>query len=497
MTEIDPYGYYAALKARDARFDGRFFVGVSSTRIYCRPICRARLPKQENCTFFSTPAEAEQAGYRPCLLCRPELAPGRSVMDATAVLAHRAARLLEEDCGSGQSLERLAGRLGCTSRHLRRVFSDEYHVSPVQYLQTCRLLMAKSLLTDTDLPISDIAMSAGFGSLRRFNDLFKTHYRLSPSQFRKGIPGREACRSEITLHLGYRPPYRWQELIDFLAMRAIPGVEAVRDGAYLRTVRLVTEGEEDAHGWIRVANDAKRNLLNVTLSSTLLPHVPLVLARIRHLFDLESDPSAIDEVLAPMSNLVPGLPVPGMRVPGCFDAFETTVRAVLGQQVTVKAASTLAARMVSAYGTPLATGIEGLTHAFPTPERILELGSPLSDRLGPLGITAARAGTIQALASSYVHGSIDFSPSAHPETEMEKLLALAGIGPWTAHYLAMRVMGWPDAFLETDHGVKKALSPRTRQEIRELAEAWHPWRSYATINLWNSLAWQDSSLTSH
>ncbi len=497
MAECDPHGYYAALKSRDARFDGRFFVGVSSTKIYCRPICRARLPKEENCTFFSTAAEAEQAGYRPCLLCRPELAPGRSVMDATASLAHRATRLLEEDCGSGQSLERLAGRLGCTDRHLRRVFAEEYHVSPVQYVQTCKLLMAKSLLTDTDLPISDVALTAGFGSLRRFNDLFKKRYRLSPSRFRKEASNRTECQNEITLKLGYRPPYRWRELIEFLAMRAIPGVEAVRDGAYLRTVRLLADEGKEARGWIRVTNDEKKSVLNVTLSSTLLPSVPQVLARVRHLFDLQSDPDAVGEVLSSMNGLKPGLYVPGMRVPGCFDAFETTVRAVLGQQITVKAAGTLAGRMVDAYGTPLETGIEGLIHLFPTPEGIVNLGEPISDRLGPLGIIATRSETIRALARAFVQGSIDFSPSAQPETETRKLRALPGIGAWTAQYIAMRVMGWPDAFLETDHGVKKALFPRTSREIRDLAEAWHPWRSYATVNLWNSLTEPNSSLNSH
>lgn len=484
----DTNAWYSAFKSRDARFDGRLFVGVSSTGIYCRPVCRAKMPKAENCTFFHTAAEAEQAGYRPCLICRPETAPGRATTDATASLVQRATRLLEETCGMGQSLEELAGKLGVTDRHLRRAFTDEYNVTPVQYLQTCRLLLAKSLLTDTDLSIVDVAMTSGFGSLRRFNDLFKKHYRMPPSRFRKEAVKGASTLNEITLTLGYRPPYQWDQMLDSLNLRAIAGIEVVRDGEYLRTVSMPADDGQSVYGWLRVGNNPKKNALNVTVSSTLLSVLPQLLARVRYMFDLYCDPDTISDVLASMNTISPGLYTPGIRVPGCFDAFEMVTRAVLGQQITVKAAGTLAARMTETFGTAIDTGIEGLTYAFPTPATIAALDEPIGDQLGPLGVISSRAKTIRALAEAFIGGDINFGLNAQPEQEIEKLKKLPGIGNWTAQYIAMRAMGWPDAFLETDHGVKVALAPRTPKEILALAESWRPWRSYATVNLWNSLS---------
>lgn len=480
-------GLYAAFKAKDARFDGRFFVGISSTGIYCRPVCRAKQSKFENCTFYSTAAEAEQAGFRPCLLCRPELAPGSSVTDATANLVYRAARMLEENCGNVQSLDEFAGRLGCTDRHLRRVFTAEYNVSPVQYLQTCRLLLAKNLLTDTDLSVLDVAMAAGFGSLRRFNDLFKKQYKLSPTALRKPTSKEKKHNSDVTLALGYRPPYRWEEILNFLAGRAIAGVDAVKNGEYMRTVHLVNAEGKHVYGWIRVGHKSSNNALIVTVNETLLPVLPLVLARVRHLFDLYCDPDAVYQMLSSMNNIRPGLCVLGIRLPGCFNAFEMAVRAVLGQQITVKAASTLAARIVNTYGTPIQTGIEGLTHVFPSPEDILALDGPIENHLGPLGVIAARSRIIYDLARAIVQREIDFGLSAQPEEEIKKLMTIRGVGSWTAQYIAMRTMEWPDAFLETDVGVKKALGTYISKELLEMAEAWRPWRSYATINLWNAL----------
>ncbi|MBA2938962.1 helix-turn-helix domain-containing protein [Paenibacillus sp. CGMCC 1.16610] len=478
---------YAAFKAKDARFDGRFFVGVSSTGIYCRPVCRAKQPKPENCTFYVTAASAEQAGYRPCLLCRPELAPGTSITDATANLVYRAARMLEESSGSGQSLEEIAGRLGCTDRHLRRVFTAEYQVSPIQYLQTCRLLLAKNLLTDTHLPVLEVAMAAGFGSLRRFNDLFKKQYKLSPTALRKRKAEDKKHTDNITLSLSYRPPYLWDEMLNFLAGRAIAGIEVVKNGEYMRTVQMVNVDRKPVHGWVRVGHDPKKYALSVTVSATLLPVLPQVLARIRHLFDLYCDPGAVYETLQGMNDIRPGLCVLGARVPGCFNAFEIAVRAVLGQQITVKAASTLATRIVQTYGVPIQTSIEGLTHIFPLPENILSLDGAIEDLFGVLGVTSARSNTIYELAQAFVQREIDFNLPTQPEEEMKKLIAIRGIGSWTAQYIAMRAMEWPDAFLETDAGVKKALQPYTSKELLKMAEAWRPWRSYATINLWNSL----------
>lgn len=479
---------YAAFKTKDPRFDGHFFVGVRSTSIYCRPICRAKLPKPENCTYFSTAAEAEQEGFRPCLLCRPELAPGSAPVDATASLAHRAAKILEENCGGIESLKDLASSMDCSDRHLRRVFAAEYHVSPIQYLQTCRLLLAKNLLTDTKLSVLDVAMTSGFNSLRRFNDVFKKQYRLTPTALRKQSgKGEESPGQDITLTLGYRPPYGWEQLLSFLALRAIPGVEVVENDAYFRTVRLSNGQKKTFCGWIRIENRPQKNALQVTVSVSLLPVVPQVLSRIRHLFDLYCDPDVIYKSLSVMNEVQPNLCICGTRLPGCFDPFEMAVRAILGQQITVKAATTLAGRLAQTYGLAVKTDIEGLTHCFPRPEDIVTLDDPIADTLGPLGIISARSRTISALAKALQEGEVTLHFSSDPHKEMAKLLDIPGIGPWTAQYLAMRCLGWTDAFPDTDYGIKKVLAPRTGQEILELAEKWRPWRSYAAINLWNSL----------
>ncbi len=483
----DIEGLYAAFKAKDSRFDGRFFVGVLSTGIYCRPVCRAKMPKPENCAYYSTAAAAEQDGFRPCLLCRPERAPGTSPTDATSSLTRRAAIFLEENCSSGQSLEEFAARLGCTGRHLRRAFKAEYNVTPVQYLQTCRLLLAKSLLQDTGLPISKIAKTAGFGTMRHFNSSFKNQYRLSPTELRRQDSKDNKQSGEITLALGYRPPYRWDRILDFLRMRAVRGVESVQNGKYLRTVRLAAENGEAFYGWICVGNHPEKNVLNVTVSASLLPVLPQVLSNVRRLFDLQCNPEVIYETLSQMNEIKPGLCTCGTRLPGCFDPFEMAVRAVLGQQITVKAAGTLTSGLAEAYGMPVQTCTEELTHVFPAPEEILLLKDSVTERFGLLGIISARSKTILELAQIFTDESIDFGLCTQPEIEIKKLMKIRGIGSWTAQYIAMRTMGWPDAFLETDAGVRKALAPHTEKDITALAEAWRPWRSYAVINLWNTL----------
>jgi AraC family transcriptional regulator of adaptative response / DNA-3-methyladenine glycosylase II len=527
---------YDALKSRDRRFDGRVFVGVSSTGIYCRPVCRAKLPKRENCNFFASAAEAEQAGYRPCLLCRPELAPGRAPVDARASLAERGARLIEENCGSHQSMECIAARLGYTGRHFRRVFASEFNVTPVEYLQTCRLLLAKKLLTDTNLTVAEVSRASGFGSQRRLNELFKKHYRQSPLALRKKTVGSTSVRTDdqITISVGYRPPYAFAQLLQFLGARAITGVELVQDDAYMRTVRLTDTHGNLCCGWIRVCDMPSKHQLAITLQSSLMPVLTQVLTRVRLLFDTDCDPWAIYTVLSQMNSLrdqlaaqqpdrlpaklrdqlaaqqpdllatrqpdqpqqdqpnqpqqdQPQLCQPGTRLPGSFDVFEMCVRAILGQQITVKAAGTLAARMAATLGTPINTQIQGLTHTFPAATDILALSPPIEDSLGPLGITGARARTIAALAQAITGSRLDLSLAAQPEEQLQALCDLPGIGPWTANYIVMRALGWPDAFLETDYGVKKSLEPLTPKEIARLAQQWRPWRSYATINLWNSL----------
>ncbi|WFR55714.1 AlkA N-terminal domain-containing protein [Anaerocolumna sp. AGMB13025] len=485
-ADLDRTACYAALKAHDPRFDGRFFTGVSSTGIYCRPICRVKLPKEENCTFFMSAPAAEAAGYRPCRRCRPELAPGLSLVDSTSYLAQKAAMIMEENCLADMKIADLAAMLDVTDRHLRRAFTERFGVSPVQYLQTRRLLLAKCLLADTGLSITKVALYSGFGSIRRFNDLFKKYYRAAPTAFRKSEKAMTENKETITLTLGYRPPYAWDELIEFLAGRAITGVELVKDGIYSRTV-AVHNGKELYCGWISVENKPKNNSLSITMCAALLPVLTKILARLRRLFDLNCDPIEIYKKLSVLDELTPGLCVPGLRLPGCFDPFEISVRAVLGQQVTVKAARTLAMRFAHAFGGTITTPFEELQYTFPTSETILSLKPPIENNLGPLGITGARGRSIYALAEAIETGSIHFTSDADPKVQMEKLLKLPGFGPWTVQYIGMRAFSWPDAFPHTDYGVKKALSNLTEKEILEKSQEWKPWRSYAVMNLWNSL----------
>lgn len=497
ILSLDHAACYAAMQAHDPRFDGRFFCGVSSTGIYCRPICRVKVPKKENCTFFPSAAAAESAGYRPCLRCRPELAPGLSPADSTSRLARSAARLIEEDGLAEGSLAELARALEISDRHLRRVFLSEFGVTPVQYLQTRRLLLAKSLLADTSLPITEVALTAGFGSVRRFNDLFLKRYRLAPSRFRHnddGIEGKGNGADQddsITLFLGYRPPYDWAGIVSFLGDRAIQGVEAVAESTYRRTVAL-RKGGKSLSGWIAVAHVPKRAALSVTVSLTLLPVLPQVLVRVRHLFDLDCDPYAIQEKLSTLETVSPELPVPGMRLPGAFDPFEAATRAVLGQQVTVKAARTLAGRFAAAFGEAVVTPFADICCTFPLPHRVCSLAFPVEDCMGPLGIIGSRARSIHSLAQALDAGTLSLTPSADPGREMARLSELPGFGPWTVQYLAMRVLGWPDAFPATDYGVKKALATVPPPEVHQLVESWRPWRSYATVSLWHLLSQAES-----
>lgn len=485
MRETDSF-LYAAFKAKDTRFDGRFFVGIASTKIYCRPVCRAKLARPENCRFFSSAAEAEQAGYRPCLLCRPECAPGCSAADASTALARKAARLLEESCAQGQSFAVLAAKLGCSDRHLRRVFTEEFRVSPVRYLQTCRLLLAKNLLTDTNLSVLDVAMAAGFGSLRRLNELFRTRYGLVPTALRKKTTRERKAAGGLTIVVGYRPPYRWEELFTFLADRAISGVERVENGRYLRVVRLNGRNGVVSRGWLAVGHQPQKNVLTVTLSDSLISVLPQIVARVRRLFDLDCDPAAVYETLRTMDKFRPGVCAAGVRVPGCFDPFETAVRAVLGQQISVKAANVLAGRIAKKYGEPLETGVAGLTHAFPTAADVLALGNGIEEAWGALGVTTSRSRCILALAAALESGAVTLGGSADPQREIEKLMRISGIGRWTANVIAMRTMGWPDAFFETDAALRRALPSFTVRELAQVAEEWRPWRSYAAMNLWNS-----------
>ncbi len=463
---------YQALATHDARFDGRFFVGVSSTGIYCRPVCRAKLPHQKNCTFFANAASAERSGYRPCLRCRPELAPGRARVDAPSRLAARAASRIEDGVLGAKSLRDLATDLGTSDRHLRRVVEETFGVSPVEMAQTARLLLAKRLLTDTDLPVTEIAFAAGFGSVRRFNTLFQERYRLNPTTLRRSrITGTQDV---LRYELPYKPPLAWEELLTFIAGRTVRGVET-RDGeTYRRTVRY---GERT--GVVSVYPVPEKQVLAVELSPALAGATVPVLARVKQFFDLDADPVAIADRLGDIA-----VKCPGLRVPGAFDPFEMTVRAILGQQISVKAATTLAGRFAVAFGTPIETGNETLTHLFPLPERVAQ---ETIDSIAALGIIGARAKSILALAKAIADGVIVLTPGYDVSETTTKLKTLPGIGEWTAQYVAMRALGDPDAFPHTDLGLYKALGTTSPRDVLARAEAWRPWRAYAVMHLWRSL----------
>lgn len=479
---------YLALCTRDARFDGRFFTGVTSTGIYCRPVCAVRTPRRANCRFFDHAAQAERAGFRPCLRCRPELAPQArtwSAQDAAELLVQHANRLLDDPSqwvgDDGPTVQRLAARLGVSDRHLRRVFEARMGVSPLQVLHTRRLLAAKQLLADTPLPVTTVAQASGFASLRRFNAAFRDHYGLSPTALRR----RGGAAAGRAVALGWRPPLDVRALLRFLADRLLPGVDAIDldQLRYWRTLRLATSGAEQ-RGWIGLHFEPERHRVWLYASDALLPALPALIWRVRALCDLDADPLAIDAVLGPD---FPG--GAGVRVPGALDGFELAVRAVLGQQVTVAAARTLAGRLVTRFGEPIATPDPTLNRLFPTPAALAEAHP---DAMGQLGIVRQRQAAIQALARAVADGALDLGPNADPAPTIEALQRLPGIGAWTAHYIAMRALRWPDAWPAGDIVLHHALGIEGSARARELAcdqtsQRWRPWRSYAVLRAWSGL----------
>ena len=477
---LEPHAAYLVLKARDARFDGRLFVGVTSTGIYCRPICRVRLPKAENCRFFSHAAGAERDGFRPCLRCRPELAPGLSLMDSSQNLAHHAARMLEHAARTGGevALPEVAQRLGVTDRHLRRIFLECHGVAPIDYLTTQRLLLAKQLLTDTQLPVTQVALASGFGSVRRFNAAFAERYRMNPSALRRERPGAmSAVPGPVALRLSYRPPYDVAGVLRFFAQRCIPGVEAVEGAVFRRTLGLAHQGQA-LPGWISAQFVPERHEVHVSVAPQLAPLLGTVLERLRHGLDLDADPALIDPALQ-------GLPgAPGTRLPGTLDGFEVAVRIILGQQVTVAAARTLVRRLVERFGMPVETPFADLNRLFPAPQA---LDAASDDAIGQLGIVRQRVGAIKALAQAVLDGRLDLSRGAPLQPTLDALRALPGIGAWTTQLVAMRALAWPDAFPVSDIGVLNALGSRDIPLAEQRAEAWRPWRAYAVIRLWQTL----------
>jgi AraC family transcriptional regulator of adaptative response / DNA-3-methyladenine glycosylase II len=472
---------YRALAARDRRFDGVFFVGVTSTGIYCRPICPARTPRRTNCRFFDSAEQAEGARFRPCLRCRPELAPGLAPVDD----AQRIARAVVEQLDDGSldataGLEALAERFELSSRQLRRIVRRELGVSPIQLVLTRRLLLAKQLLTETSLPVTEVAFASGFASLRRFNDAFGRRYGMPPTRLRRRAGATATPNTTVTLRLCYRAPYDWPGLLAFLRARQLAGVEHVTADAYARTVRL---GERT--GWLRVTRGEREGALELELAQSLTPVLPALLRRVRALFDLEARPDVIAKHLRKDARLAPLVAAnPGLRVPGAFDGFEMAVRAILGQQVTVKAATTIAGRVVAAFGEPASTPIRELTRLAPTPARLARASV---DELGALGIPGARGGSLIALARAHVSGALALDGGTRPglDDTLARLVALPGVGPWTAHYIAMRALRWPDAFPRGDAGVLASLGGVTALEAESMSAAWRPWRSYAVVHFWN------------
>lgn len=465
---LDHAACCSAVQSRDARFDGVFFTGVKTTGIYCRPVCPARTPKPANCAFYESAVAAEAAGFRPCLRCRPERSPAAA--DWRETLAGRFVRDLQRDGLFGASIEEEARRLGVSSRHLRRAVEHECGVSPVEMVVTTRLLFARRLLLETSLPVSHIAFSSGFGSLARFNDAFRARYGTPPAAFRRSHD--KTPTADIRLALAYREPFAWDALADYWSKRAIPGVERVDGGCYRRTVRYAGR-----RGWISVSPAG--GCLELTISPGLAQCLLPIAGRVRAMFDLDASPAPIAAVLSRDPRLRPLIDkTPGMRVPGAFDGFELTIRAILGQQVTVAAASTLAGRLVQRFAETAPEAPEGLAFYPLTPAVLADTAAA---GIARIGIPLARAETILAVARMAASGEIDLDrPVA---ATLDRLRQVRGIGQWTLDYLSMRLLRWPDAFPEGDLGLRRSLNPSKPGEV---SERWRPWRAYAALYLWTA-----------
>lgn len=474
--KLDPDTCYRAVASHDRRFDGRFFVGVSSTGVYCRPVCAVRTPKRENCSFYETAAAAEKQGFRPCLRCRPELAPGHGLADISGRLAQAAATLIDEGFMADGSVAQLAARIGVTERHLRRLFDAAFGVSVLEYAQTQRLLLAKRLLTDTALPVTDVALAAGFGSVRRFNDVLKTRYGLTPLAMRKRAADGMADR--LVFELGYRPPLAWDVLLGFLGTRAVDGIEHLHGGTYLRT--MAVESGEDLHvGWVRLEHVPRRLVVRVTLSASLARVIPQALGKVRRLCDLGCRPDIVDRHLGDLAGSLPGV-----RLPGTFDGFEIAVRAIVGQLISVVHARRILARLTEHAGValPAESAIAPLTHAFPGAAALAALSD---DAYRAAGVPPGKMRALRALAAAVSMRALRLDPQSPPEETVAALRALPDIGDWTAQYIAMRALGWPDAFPGTDYALRKVLGVATVRAMHARTAHWAPWRAYAAIHLWH------------
>jgi AraC family transcriptional regulator of adaptative response / DNA-3-methyladenine glycosylase II len=477
---LDPAVCYRALRSRDARFDGRFYTAVRTTGIYCRPVCPAPTPRLENCLFLPCAAAAQESGFRPCLRCRPEASPGTPAWLGSSATVSRGLKLIEAGALDEAGTDALAERLGVGDRHLRRLFAQHLGASPHAVAATRRTLFAKQLIDQTPLRMAEIAFAAGFSSVRRFNDAMRAVYGRPPRALRRApAAGSDATSSPLELRLGYRPPYAWDALLSFLAARAIPGVESVSEDSYHRSFR------QGSHtGWLEVRNLEASCQLRVGFHATGPLRLIDLAPRLRALFDLGADPGEITGQLGDDPVLRRALRnAPGIRVPGALDGFELAVRAILGQQVSVAAATRLAGRLVERFGAALpqscrAPDTAGLpTHEFPSAERLAEAD------VAAIGMPAARAEAIRALAHAVASGRLTLEPGTDPVAAQAGLLELTGVGEWTAAYIAMRALREPDAFPVGDLGLRRALGVTTT-ELAARAESWRPWRAYAAMLLW-------------
>ncbi len=479
--DLDHDACYRAIASRDARFDGKIFTGVKTTGIYCRPVCPARLPRSRNVRFFPSAAAAETAGFRACLRCRPETSPDLGAWRGASNTVHRALRLIEDGALDQGDVEQLADRLGVGARQLRRLFQQHLGASPVGVAQTRRVLLAKQLIHETHLAMADVAMAAGFGSVRRFNEAFQALYQRPPAALRRRST-REAATDGVTLKLRFRAPYDWDAMIGFLRLRAIPGVERLTSVEYARTIAI---GQDMGTVAVRPVG---QDQLAVQVRFPRMAALPTILTRVRRVFDLGADPLVIGAHLSTDLELAGRVAArPGLRVPGAWEGFELAIRAILGQQITVPAAVRLAGKLAAQYGQPLpeAWAQPGLDLAFPTAERLA------GEDLSSLGMPGARARALTAMAAASVADPALFGPRQDLDSAIAALKALPGIGEWTAQYVAMRQLREPDAFPAADIGLMRALETPDGErpspaQLLARAEAWRPWRAYAAVHLWTA-----------
>jgi AraC family transcriptional regulator of adaptative response / DNA-3-methyladenine glycosylase II len=482
--DMNADAFYRAFQTRDARFDGKVFVGVKTTGIYCRPICPARTPKRENVAFYLSAAAAQEAGFRPCLRCRPESSPDLGAWRGTSNTVSRALAMIEAGALDAGDVDGLAARLGVGERQLRRLFRQHLGASPVAVAQTRRVLLAKQLIHETLLPMAEVAMASGFGSVRRFNETFQRLFGRPPAALRRqGGLASAAETGGVTLKLPYRAPYDWGAMIAFLSARAIAGVETVSAERYART--LCIDGERG----VVVVRPGEGDFLRVTAHFANLHALPGVIARVRRVFDLAADPEMIGAHLSKDPALAERVAAkPGLRAPGAWDGFELAVRAVLGQQITVGAARNLAGKLTAAFGETLdhpAAAALGLTHLFPGPERLA------GQDIAALGMPKARGAALSSLAAAAAADPTLFGVRRTLDEAIARLRSLPGIGEWTAQYIALRELREPDAFPHADLGLMRALTDTdgrrpTAAELLARAERWRPWRAYAAQHLWAS-----------